>query len=219
MLTRVTNIYKDPDYDVYIGRPGKGQDGYFGNPFKGSNRDQVIAQYKEYFYDRLKKDPEFRHNIRALKGKILGCFCKPKACHGDVIAEYLNRLPEIKPIKLAVVGGRNFCDYEFMKNILQWYDIKLIVSGGACGADKLSERYAMENSIPTKIFPAEWEKHGKRAGYLRNVQIVDHCDEVAAFWDGQSRGTKLCIKIAKEAGKPVSTYWPQKNEDPLLDMV
>lgn len=93
-MTKVVNIYKEP-YDVYIGRAGKGKDGYFGNPIrlqKGEDAGATIEKYKEYFYDRLEKDEEFKRRVLELKGKTLGCFCKPKPCHGDVIVEYLDNL-------------------------------------------------------------------------------------------------------------------------------
>lgn len=96
-MTNVVNI-RISDYDAYIGRAGKGQDGYFGNPFRlraNESRGATIEQYRKYFYDRLETDPEFKRRIHELKGKTLGCFCKPYACHGDVIAEYLNNLQNI----------------------------------------------------------------------------------------------------------------------------
>lgn len=92
-MCKVVNLYKEP-FDIYIGRAGKGQDGYFGNPvklIKGEERGATIERYKEYFYKRLDEDKEFKERIESLKGKTLGCFCKPQACHGDVIAEYLNK--------------------------------------------------------------------------------------------------------------------------------
>jgi len=90
MKTTVVNIRYD-DYDVYIGRAGKGQSGYFGNPFPlmGASRGATIEKYKEYFYKRINTDPEFKERVLSLKGKRLGCFCKPYQCHGDIIAEYL----------------------------------------------------------------------------------------------------------------------------------
>ena len=94
MKTKVVNI-KNENYDVYIGRAGRGQSGYFGNPFRLSNnetRGATIERYKSYFYQRLESDPQFRERIHALKGKTLGCFCKPYPCHGDVICEYLNTI-------------------------------------------------------------------------------------------------------------------------------
>ena len=81
-------------------------------------------------------------------------------------------------------------------------DIQEIVSGGAAGADSLGERYANYYNIPIKRFLPEWDKYGKRAGYLRNQTIIDNCDMVLAFWDGQSRGTADTIEKAKRAMKP-----------------
>lgn len=84
-------------YDVYIGRAGQGKDGFFGNPFPmktEADRAQVMAQYLEYFARRLQTDTHFRTRVLELRGKTLGRFCKPAACHGDVIAFYLNNLSE-----------------------------------------------------------------------------------------------------------------------------
>lgn len=92
-MTTVVNIRKDA-YDVYCGRAGKGQDGYFGNPFHLKNsgtRDAAIAKFKEYFYERVERDPEFKRRVLELKGKRLGCFCAPQTCHCDVYVEYLER--------------------------------------------------------------------------------------------------------------------------------
>lgn len=83
----------NPEY-VYIGRAGHGSDGYFGNPFplqQEHRRAEVLNRYREYFHDRMFRDDEFNHAIEFLRGKTLVCFCKPFACHGDVIAEYLDR--------------------------------------------------------------------------------------------------------------------------------
>ena len=91
MNTEVVNIRKS-DWDVYIGRKGHGQDGYFGNPFKigeDGDREEVIRKYKVWFWNRVNKDEEFRRRVMELKGKKLGCFCKPSHCHGDVIKAWL----------------------------------------------------------------------------------------------------------------------------------
>ena len=96
MQTVVVNIYKE-QFDTYIGRAGRGYDGYFGNPFRmgtGISRESVVQKFQKYFIDRIEKDTEFKRRILALKGKRLGCFCKPKACHGDVIADWLNKMEQ-----------------------------------------------------------------------------------------------------------------------------
>jgi hypothetical protein len=89
--TTVVNIRAE-DYEIYIGRKGKGEDGYYGNPFDMRNfsRNECLERYQEWFYQRIKSDSVFRENILSLRGKVLGCFCKPKDCHGDIIAEYVN---------------------------------------------------------------------------------------------------------------------------------
>lgn len=99
MATQVVNIRLHA-YDVYIGRAGRGHDGYFGNPFwlnKEDQRGATIARFKEYFLERVELDAEFRARVLALRGKRLGCFCKGRAgpgtdvpCHGDVIKAYLD---------------------------------------------------------------------------------------------------------------------------------
>jgi hypothetical protein len=92
MPTTVVNLRRAP-YDAYIGRAGHGKDGTFGNPFRLESqlsRHEVIAQFRAYFLDRVAKDAEFRRKVLALRGKRLGCFCKPAPCHGDVIAEWVD---------------------------------------------------------------------------------------------------------------------------------
>jgi len=108
MKTRVVNLYKEP-YDVYIGRAGKGKDGYFGNPIKllpNEERGATIEKFKVYFYNMLEEDQEYKNRILGLKGKSLGCFCHPKACHGDVIAEYVNNTSEFVETHLDRVKER-----------------------------------------------------------------------------------------------------------------
>ena len=86
-MTKVVNKYREK-YDQYIGRGS-----IWGNPFileDGVTRDEVIDNFTGYFYTRLLEDEEFLKQTLALKGKTLGCFCKPKKCHGDVIANFLN---------------------------------------------------------------------------------------------------------------------------------
>lgn len=77
------NKYKS-SYDVYIGRGS-----IWGNPFtvQEHGRDRCIQLYKEYIIERLCNEPELVQQLLSLRGKRLGCFCKPQACHGDVLVE------------------------------------------------------------------------------------------------------------------------------------
>lgn len=90
--TRVVNLRRER-FDVYIGRAGKGQDGYFGNPFKA---DEGLATFRSYFLTKLARDAEFKRRVSELRGKVLGCFCKPGPCHGDVIVEWLEATAEAR---------------------------------------------------------------------------------------------------------------------------
>lgn len=106
-------------------------------------------------------------------------------------------------MKVAVIGGRDFKDYELVKKTLSGITITLLVSGGAIGADSLGEKYANENGIETLIFLPDWKTFGKRAGFLRNSEIINECEIVVAFWDGESKGTKDSIEKAKKLNKKV----------------
>jgi len=77
--TRVVHCKRE-SYDVYIGRPSK-----WGNPFKigvDGTREEVIEKYRNYIQSSYLLD-----HIQELKGKTLGCYCKPAACHGDILVE------------------------------------------------------------------------------------------------------------------------------------
>lgn len=95
MRTRVVNLRRE-DYDVYIGRPGHGEEGYYGNPIKRGPDDppgSSIPAFEAYFLNRVETDPEFRERVLGLKGKRLGCFCSPNSqtCHGKVIIRWLHK--------------------------------------------------------------------------------------------------------------------------------
>ena len=89
--TRVVNLRREPDFDVYIGRGGRGFDGTFGNPYTVKQHGRkAMDLFRAYFERRVAEDPDFRRDVLALKGKTLGCFCKPGPCHGDVIAAWVD---------------------------------------------------------------------------------------------------------------------------------
>lgn len=103
-------------------------------------------------------------------------------------------------IKVAIVGSRGFSDLARVQQAvasLKQFDPQItIVSGGAKGVDKAAEDAARYLKLNTVIFPAEWHKHGKQAGMVRNKLIVNEADHVIAFWDGKSKGTKNTIDLA-----------------------
>ena len=106
-------------------------------------------------------------------------------------------------MKCIVAGGREFDDYKLLYKSLMSLGITEVVSGGARGADTLGESYAKECGLDLKIFKADWDGLGKRAGYVRNTQMADYVREeggLVAFWNGESKGTKHMIDIAKRKG-------------------
>ena len=130
--------------------------------------------------------------------------------------------------KLIIAGTRLFPDYfnheetayelvrdktdDLLVEKLGTHNIEF-VSGCASGADRLGERYAEElqetihpaekSKITLKQFPADWNKHGKSAGYKRNQEMGNYADALLAYWDGASRGTMHMINIMRQLNKPV----------------
>jgi len=111
-----------------------------------------------------------------------------------------------------VAGSRSFNDYELLSqtldNLLSNQPKVAIVSGGARGADSLAERYAKEHNLPLKVFPADWNRFGKSAGYKRNRQMHEFIAQFknrgcVCFWDGQSRGTAHNFELCKEFNNPL----------------
>lgn len=105
-MCEVVNKYKEP-FDVYIGRGS-----VWGNPYvigKDGTREEVIAKFKVAFLDQLAKGEISREQLESLQGKKLGCFCKPQACHGDVIKEEVDKLWKASPPRPEVIKvGRYF---------------------------------------------------------------------------------------------------------------
>lgn len=115
-----------------------------------------------------------------------------------------------RPMKIAIVGSRSFSDCAVLESWILSHiaaeSISLVISGGASGADTLAEQFAKKFNIPTMIFLPDWKKYGRRAGIIRNVDIIKNCDICFAFWDGQSRGTKNDIELCQRYSKTVYIY-------------
>ncbi len=110
--------------------------------------------------------------------------------------------------RIIVAGSRNFADKEMLYMALSAFidavDDEVEIVDGACrGADKLAEEYASEFGYKNTTFPADWDKYGKRAGYIRNTQMAEYAVKaddalLIAFPVGESRGTNMMIDIAKK---------------------
>lgn len=107
-------------------------------------------------------------------------------------------------MKIAIVGSRDFKDKAKVVEYVTSLDKDdWIISGGARGVDRWAEETAKLLNMRFTIYHADWDTYGKRAGFLRNIDIVKQCDRLVAFWDGKSKGTEHSINLAKTAGKPV----------------
>lgn len=112
-------------------------------------------------------------------------------------------------LKVIIAGGRDYIPQQKHKqqilHLLSNHSPKEIeiVSGGARGADKFGEDIAKEMGYNLSVFKADWDKHGKAAGYIRNAEMKEYSDCLIALWDSESRGTANMIEQMMNAGKPV----------------
>jgi len=188
-------------------------------------------EFKEKYLKQLEK-LDSKKLKKELKNKVLCCYEKPEEfCHRHILKEWFEK-NEIKCIEkltfnIAIIGSRSFDDKIYLeyqmnqiKNEYKNHKLK-IVSGAARGADKMGEEWAKRNKIETLIFPANWEKYGKRAGYIRNEDIISNADLVISFWDGKSSGTKHSQELAKKNGKDlrIFMYPKEKNKIELIEKI
>lgn len=111
--------------------------------------------------------------------------------------------------RVIVAGSRGFINYQLLKEVLDSFlggylvSGVVIISGTAKGADSLGEVYAKERGMACERHPANWSQYGRSAGYKRNEEMASCANALVAFWDGQSKGTKHMIDIAKRKGLEV----------------
>ena len=119
-------------------------------------------------------------------------------------------MTDLPLFRVIIAGTRSFNNYELLRtscnnllSVKQRTHTVVIISGTARGADQLGERYAHERGYDVQQFPANWERDGKAAGYIRNAKMADNADALIAFWDGMSNGTKNMIDNARRKGLAV----------------
>ena len=104
--------------------------------------------------------------------------------------------------KVIIAGGRDFNDYvelkKYCNHLLKNKKNVEIVCGMARGADLLGKKYGEEKGYKIKKFPANWDKFGKFAGYIRNVEMGEYADAAIIFWNGESKGSKHMIDVSTE---------------------
>jgi predicted Rossmann fold nucleotide-binding protein DprA/Smf involved in DNA uptake len=102
-------------------------------------------------------------------------------------------------IKIAIIGSRNIMTDRIGEYVTAEDEI---VSGGADGVDQCAAEYAQKNNLKLTEFLPQYALYGRVAPIIRNKKIVDYCDRVVAFWDGNSKGTLSVIRYAEKVGKP-----------------
>ncbi len=113
--------------------------------------------------------------------------------------------------KIIIAGSRNFNNKELLYKkvdeiLTTVHDDIEIVTGHCRGADMLGELYAINHNINFITFPALWGVYGKSAGYIRNYNMAKYAGKngiLIAFPIGESKGTRMMIKIAKQIGMKV----------------
>ena len=111
-------------------------------------------------------------------------------------------------MKLAIIGSRNIQIDDLSPYIPS--DCDEIISGGARGVDTCAAEYARNHGLKLTEFLPEYDKYGRAAPIVRNRAIVEASDEVLAFWDGSSRGTKSVIDFCQKTAKPCRVVTLQK---------
>lgn len=109
-------------------------------------------------------------------------------------------------MKLIIAGTRTLkvAGHE-IADIIESLDLAPteVVSGLCRGPDSAGLFYAISNDLKTKRFPANWAKHGKKAGIIRNMEMAKYADVLLLIWDGKSKGSKHMLATMKQLGKPV----------------
>lgn len=103
---------------------------------------------------------------------------------------------------VLVCGGRDYADKQAVYDVLDKYDPTVVVAGGATGADSLAEDWAKSRQRAIIIFPAEWKKHGKAAGAMRNQRMLRAGPKLVIAFPG-GNGTADMVKRARAAGVEV----------------
>ena len=112
-------------------------------------------------------------------------------------------------VKLLIAGSRHLeVHNQFIQGILfqleldNWRDLE-IVHGGAKGIDSCADKFADTWGLDKKVFPADWDTHGKKAGPIRNRQMAQYADELILIWDNESSGSRNMKEEMIRLGKPV----------------
>jgi hypothetical protein len=190
MTTTVVHCKKDK-HDVYIGRPSK-----WGNPFsigKDGTRDEVIVKYSFWIINQ----PDLMAALPELKDKILGCWCRPQACHGDILAQLADALPEYNEIaevmrqhlekKLPLVW-RAVVDYSHRYPVIHVIDVPQFAMTPPEGHKLDAPIRVMFDDGYVSLYADKHSRlrnqhHGKPMGFVGRIELSDptSIDQITDF--------------------------------------
>lgn len=110
-----------------------------------------------------------------------------------------------------------FDDYKLIVQAIEnsGFEITEEVCGMAIGADRLGEQWAIANGVPVKEMPANFAKHGKAGGPIRNREMAEYADAAVIVWDGKSRGTRNMINEMIRKKKPYYLLMTESEDEPV----
>lgn len=200
-----------PTSAVFVGRPSK-----YGNKFvigRDGTREQVLQKHK---VDLLSDPHRIRDIIYSLRGKDLVCYCKPLACHADLLLRIANAR-----LRVLVCGGRSFTDRKTVNKVLDRFRTLYgnfgIAHGCASGADTLADLWARQHNINPQRFPALWDTYDLSAGPIRNTQMLTEYepDYVIAFPGGKGTAD-MCKQAHRARIRVLQSSDIIEQSDPLL---
>lgn len=112
-------------------------------------------------------------------------------------------------VKVAVIGSRSWKDVDISPFLPK--DVTEIVSGGAVGVDTVAREYALAHGLKLTEFLPDYQRFGRRAPLVRNIEIIEYADLVLAFWDGSSRGTAFVFRECDKRGIECRVHRPRKS--------
>jgi hypothetical protein len=224
----VTNVSGGGTCDRYVGRRTRTHAAsVWANPYRlASNSAKArLGSVAAYARDLSAGRIVEQSMIGSLAGERLGCWCAPKLCHAHVLAaaanladgaldrfsDELTKAADSEPYRLLVTGSRTWTDELSIATTLldvwnSWgrpLDAVMVV-GDAAGADAIAARAWQRAGLPVEVHVADWERHGKRAGMIRNATMVaSGADRCVGFSVDNSKGTAHCVASARRAGVPV----------------
>ena len=111
-------------------------------------------------------------------------------------------MPKIITKPIVCINGSRSINEINLDRFINPDHVAAIVTGGARGPDTIAEHWAKRHNLEWICYLPQWDIYGKRAGMIRNCEMIDFCDVLISFWDGTSTGTLQAIEYCQKQQKP-----------------